>query len=127
MIKNFLDYYDNRIFIKENGQCDMTPNTVPVTEICIKYGLALNNAGQNINGLQVYPATYFCPWRPYEDRSCFTDDTYTIHHFAGNWLSEKQQKMRKSRLWKIAHELGEIVLRLLGARRYMKLKEIMKI
>lgn len=127
MIKHFLDYYDDRMFIKRNGLYDLTPNPVPITEICIKHGLALNNAAQNINGLQVYPATYFCPWRPYEDRSCFTDDTYTIHHFAGSWLSEKQKKIRKSSLWKIAHGLGGIALRLLGARRYVKLKEIMKI
>jgi len=129
MIKHFLDYYNDRIFIKDNGRYDMTPNPAPITEICIKHGLTLNNAAQNIKGLQVqvYPATYFCPWRPYEDHICFTEDTYTIHYFAGNWLSEKQKKMRKSSLWKIAHELGEISLKLLGIRRYMKLKEILKI
>lgn len=127
MIKHFLDYYNDRMFLKGNGLYDMTPNTVPITEICIKHGLVLNNAPQNIKGLQIYPDNYFCPWRPYENRSCFTDDTYTIHHFAGGWLNANQKKMRSSPLWKIVHAFGKIALKLLGIRRYMKLKEIMKI
>lgn len=127
MIKHFLAYYDDRTFIKDNGLYDMTPNTVPITEICIEQGLLLNNTAQNIKGLQVYPDHYFCPWNPYENRRCFTQDTYTVHHFAGGWLSEEQKKIRSSLLWKIAHEFGKIVLRLLGIKWYMKLKELMRI
>lgn len=127
MIKHFLDYYDDRTFIKDNGLYDTTPNTVPITEICIEQGLLLNNTAQNIKGLQIYPDHYFCPWKPYENRRCFTEDTYTVHHFAGGWLSEEQKKIRNSPLWKIARECGKIVLRLLGIKRYRKLKEVMRI
>jgi mannosyltransferase OCH1-like enzyme len=127
MIKHFLDYYEGRYFIKDNGLGDLTPNTVPITEMCRQQGLILNNAPQNIKGLRIYPETYFCPWKPYENGTCFTENTYTNHHFAGGWFSEKQKKMRSSPLWKVASTIGKIALRLLGIRRYMKLKEIMKI
>ncbi|MFA5322980.1 MAG: glycosyltransferase [Smithella sp.] len=93
MIKHFLDYYTNRTFMKDEGLYDMTPNTLPITEICLEHGLVLNNAPQNIKGLQIYPDNYFCPWRPYENHSCFTDDTYTIHYFAGGWLNANQKKI----------------------------------
>ena len=37
----FLDYYQDRTFVGENGQYDMTPNTMIITAICQKHGLIL--------------------------------------------------------------------------------------
>jgi len=127
LIKEFLDYYDGRSFIKEDEKYDLTPNTNNITTICTRYGLKSNNQLQLVRGLTVYPMTYFCPWKPNEKKHSFTENTYTIHHFEGSWLTIEQKKMRKSPFWPVAHELGKLALKILGSKKYMKLKELMKI
>ncbi len=59
--KEFLTYYDNIHFIKENGEFDLTTNVTRLTDICLKYGLVQNNTMQIINGLTLLPKDYLCP------------------------------------------------------------------
>lgn len=93
IFKQFLDYYDNSSFIKENGEYDLTANPVPITKICCKNGLKLNGKEQNLGDLVVYPMTYFCPYNPYRKGSSrFTKKTYAIHWFNGSWLKEEEKK-----------------------------------
>lgn len=91
LFKEFLDYYKDVTFIKEDGTFDVTTNVVIMTKICDKYGLKKNNQFQNIKGFILYPKTYFCPLNFDGKKSDFTDKTYTIHHFAGSWHSKDEQ------------------------------------
>lgn len=93
IFKEFLDYYNDRNFILENGQFDPTPNPVPITAACVRHGLEFNNSEQRLDGITVYPMTYFCPFNPYrKGDDCFTEDTYAIHLFNGAWIDEKTKK-----------------------------------
>ena len=88
----FLKQYEDRTFVKEDNIYDLTPNVVKLTEICEKYGLEKNNKLQIVNGLTIYPKTYFCPLNFNSDKSDFSSDTHLIHHFAGSWISEEEKK-----------------------------------
>lgn len=81
-----LAYYDGRHFVNEEGVCDLTTNVVTITNYMLSHGLKRNNAFQQFPGLiTFYPKDYFCP-KSYEDGKIYlTDNTYTIHHFAGSW------------------------------------------
>ena len=92
--KELLDYYNDRHFILKNGMLDTTTNVVIITNICSKYNLNLNNKYQEIEGFALYPSDYFCPKSHKTGEITLTDNTVTIHHFAGSWLTDKDIKHR---------------------------------
>jgi len=81
-----LAYYDGRHFVNEQGELDLTTNVTTITNYMLPYGLKQNNTLQQFPGLiTFYPKDYFCP-KSYEDGKVYlTDNTCTIHHFAGSW------------------------------------------
>lgn len=103
LFKEFLDYYNNRHFILDNGKLDMTTNVKIITDICKKYGLKKNNKYQEVNDFVLYPSDFFCP----KDNNMIriTDNTVAIHHFAGSWLSTEAKK-RKRLLQKLCDKFG---------------------
>ena len=84
-----LHHYDNLHFVKEDGSLDLTTNVVTITNYMLKYGLKQNNTYQDFPDLiTMYPKDYFCP-KSYKDGKIYlTDNTVTIHHFAGSWVSD---------------------------------------
>lgn len=91
IFKNFIDYYVDRHFKKENGVYDMTPNTVPISKICREYGMIEKNIRQKLNYITIYPEDYFCPKSIIDGKIRLTENSYTIHHFDGSWQSEKSK------------------------------------
>lgn len=89
LFKELLHDYDDAHFIKEDGSYDLTTNVIRITNTCLKYGLILNNTLQTVNGFTLLPSDFLCPkdWRTGE--ITITDNTYTIHHFDGSWLTDE--------------------------------------
>ena len=93
LIKELLDYYNNRHFCDENGNIDMTPNTIPVTRILSGYGLKPENVIQRLENITVYPEEYFCPKNPWTNEINITENTYAMHLFAGAWNDKAKSEM----------------------------------
>lgn len=89
--KLLMSYYDNRTFIKADGTYDITTNVEIITNYCKSNGLKLNNNLQDINGFILYPKEYFCPKNHVSGEINLTDNSYTIHHFAGSWMPRKNK------------------------------------
>ena len=87
MFKDLLDYYKDKHFVKEDGSLDLTTNTETITNIFLKKGFIQNNQFQEIDGFRLYPNEYFCPKNSVTLEVNITKNTYTIHHFAGTWVS----------------------------------------
>ncbi|SFB29980.1 Glycosyltransferase sugar-binding region containing DXD motif-containing protein [Cohnella sp. OV330] len=86
-IKELLDYYDGRSFLRPDGTLDTTTNTAVISQICEKHGLKLNGRQQTLsNGVVFYPRCYFSPYDYINGGSFRTADSHTIHHFAQSWL-----------------------------------------
>ncbi|MDQ0243677.1 mannosyltransferase OCH1-like enzyme [Bacillus fengqiuensis] len=76
-----LDYYN------ENNDFNLTPNTQIISSIFESMGLNRNGSYQILeNDFHLYPRDYFCPIGFDNEKKHFTENTYTIHHFAGSWL-----------------------------------------
>lgn len=91
LFKEFLDEYENRSFINEDGTYDLTTNVVTITNYCVKYGLILNNTKQTINDFTLYPKDYFCPKNYETGKITCTSNTYVIHHFSASWIPLKMK------------------------------------
>ena len=86
-----LHNYDNLHFIQPDGSYDMTTNVKRITDVCLKYGLQLNNQFQTVNGFTFFPKEYFCPKDYDRETYMITQNTYTIHHFNGSWLPDEDR------------------------------------
>lgn len=91
IIKEFMQYYQCRSFFYDDGTENKEANVVMMTEICKKYGLITNNTEQTIQGMHIFPKTYFCPLDFYMNKD-FSDNTYAIHYFDASWLDEETKK-----------------------------------
>ncbi|MDM1507652.1 glycosyl transferase [Myroides odoratimimus] len=99
-VSDMLEYYENRSFIKSDGEMDMTTNVNVITDIMKIKGLVLNNSFQIIpNYIAFYPSDVFCPKSHLDGKIRKTDNTVAIHHFAGSWLSKTERRNKKIKVF----------------------------
>jgi hypothetical protein len=92
IVKKMLELYNNISFKNHNGSCNILPCTVYNTMIMQQEGFIMNDVQQTINNVTVYPKDYFCP-KDYNTRIInITENTHTIHHFEGSWLTAGQKE-----------------------------------
>lgn len=94
-VKYLKSYYlPDRSFYNTDGQIDMTTNTATITRMTVdKYGIKLNNKLQVFNDFVMYPSEYFCPKSWSTHKINITENSYTIHHFAGSWVPREDRKL----------------------------------
>ncbi len=96
-IKSLLHDYDNLHFIN-NGNMDLTPNTIRITKTTIdKFKLIPHSSYQKLgNGVvTIYPHDFFCPKSHITNEIEITENTHTIHHFAGSWMRPEEIERKK--------------------------------
>jgi hypothetical protein len=124
IFKELLDYYNDKHFVKENGEFDLTTNVTIFTNIFEQKGLLRNNTQQTIAGFTFFPKGYFCPGD--HDRLHRKDQVYTVHHFAGSWLPEEEIRKRNSfsykLKWKIIRTARKVMIAVLGEKKFDKLR-----
>lgn len=82
-INYLLKQYQNKSFINENWDYDLTPNTELITQILIdRFWLRLNNKFQKLKYINVFPEFYFSPKDLNSWKIKLTKNTYCIHHFS---------------------------------------------
>lgn len=111
MFIELLKEYDYAHFIRDDGTYDTTTNVARITKTCLKYGLKLDNTFQTVNNFTLFPSEYFCPKDWDTGTIEFTENTYTIHHFAGSWLSTTAKLKKK-------------IKKILGPELTMKIKAV---
>ncbi|MDD3414643.1 MAG: glycosyltransferase [Lachnospiraceae bacterium] len=92
LYKELLDDYKNRAFVLPDGSMDLTSNVYVITKTCLKHGLIQNNMYQSVDGFVLYPSEFFCPKNHKTGEIHRTNNTVTIHHFAGSWVTGKDKK-----------------------------------
>lgn len=98
-IKEMLAVYKNRHFRNRNGEYDLTPcpvvNTVALKNCGLKTGIKASRNIQVLDGMKVLPISYLNPLNSETTRTVITKQTFTIHHYAASWNTEKQKRIRK--------------------------------
>ena len=83
-VKEQLNYYQGRHFVKNDGTLDMTTNVRFVTEHMREHGFVQNGKEQNYSDLHIFPVEYFCP-RQTTGEYVRTENTYCDHLGMGSW------------------------------------------
>lgn len=85
-IVKFLESYDKRHFVLDNGCRDETPNTETIMKIMNGYGLDAPTKITRIDGIcSIYPKDYFSVKELETGRYFITDNTCCIHDFSCSW------------------------------------------
>lgn len=113
LIKQLLDRYERRPFIKDDGTMDMEP----IPYIIRRYIDALyeykviskkEDFSSNPTVFNVFTAEYFSPKRYDTGEIEITSNTFSIHNFAGSWLSKEQSipsLTERIKVWVVRHLL----------------------
>lgn len=90
LLKQFLDSYNCRAFLKQDGSLDQTTNVEELTKLLIeKYSLKLNGKQQVLlKDIMIYPTDYFSPYDYIQGKLNRTPNTYSIHWFSQTWVGQ---------------------------------------
>ena len=102
-IHHMVDVYSKMHFINPDGTYNQYTIVQAFTEYLETKGLKCNDTLQVVDGFAVFPHEYFCPTDYVWSMQDFTKNTCSIHHYAGSWLSPKDQRKiaMKKRIYKI--------------------------
>lgn len=102
-LKKCLDSYEGETFIRSDGSYYTYTINQRMTKLLQEDGFIPNGKKQIIDGVTIYPMTYFCPISMLPDtvRDCKSKNTYCIHV----WGS-KELKRERSFLVRFAHKTG---------------------
>lgn len=85
IIYQTLQVYKNVHFLENN-----TMNTKVVgeyfSEVLSEHGFNYKNEKQICDSFTIFPSTYFCPTDGYGNKIAFSNNTYSVHLYAGSWL-----------------------------------------
>lgn len=90
-VKEQMNAYLSRHFIREDNSMDITTNVTFITQRMIAQGFICDGKEKDFQGLHVFPVDYFCP--------CLTtgeiiksENTYCEHKGMASWTSKKSIK-----------------------------------
>lgn len=115
-VGELLHDYDGRHFVLADGSLDVSTNVDAITAHMLERGFVPSSSYQDFPGLVTfYPRDYFCPLSWSGEESHFSDNTVTIHHFAGSWLDWKGRLFRQHpAIYKVLHALTHPITHLRG-------------
>lgn len=89
-----LSDYDDRHFFKSDGTYDLTTNVEVITRLTVeRYHLHLNGEKTMFGENMVFlPFDYLCAKSLETGEILRSENTFTIHHFAGSWLPEETRR-----------------------------------
>ncbi len=86
VVRSLMTAYENIAFVKDDGELDVTPNTVRLLDMFAERWDVRPSDGYDTvrfaDGCVVFPCTYFLP-----------EDGYTFHHYAATWLDAWLRKV----------------------------------
>lgn len=90
-----LEIYSHLHFVNPDGTYNTKTVVHYTTELLCKYGLKGIYDIQSCADFQIYPREYFSPKNAVTREVVLTDNTYTIHHYDGSWLSKSIRRRQR--------------------------------
>lgn len=114
-LKEMLDFYNRRehFSIEDGTVVDYT------SEILRKHGLLEKHCIQEVCGITIYPAEYFCPMDSTTGIVTLTENTVSIHHYSCSWMDHNTLS------WRI-HQLKNRMIGIFGEKWIMKISGLLR-
>lgn len=87
-----LKLYDDFSFEKEDGTWNQLPCPQLQNEVYRRNGFINNGKYQRLGTAIIYPPAVLSPKDLYTGEVSLTTHTYSIHHYDGSWIDDKQKK-----------------------------------
>lgn len=125
-VKKILDDYKDRHFIKNDGNLDLSPCPILNSKVFLNEGFKLNNIFEKIDGVAVYPINVFNPKGGFGQKITLSNETLSIHHFDGSWLS-KEELERANKFIYLRKKYGEKRAKVIYNTLYLPYRVLSKI
>lgn len=89
--REMIHLYEQKHFINKDGSYNLTTIVEYTTDLLMKHGMKNKVGIQKISDITIYPTTFFSPIDILTKKIYITENTYTIHHFSGSWLSGRKR------------------------------------
>lgn len=97
LMKRFMEFYNRDFF--SDGVMNVCDNTSVLTGFLRDQGLVMNRQSQQVGDIHILAREFFYPKKLSEDKFAITDDTISIHHASGSWMSERQRRRGSNIFW----------------------------
>lgn len=91
LIKEILDIYMDKHFLKADGTLNSETIVTITTKLLCQKGMRNTNDVQQVESVWIYPKDYFCPKDYYTGELNITPNTYSIHHYSATWIPLEQR------------------------------------
>lgn len=86
-VKEFLDQYQNKLFLLEDGSLNTETNVRILTRLLKQKGLLSNGTCQKLDGIMIYPQKFFSSNNFYNIFKIYCNTAYAYHHYAASWYN----------------------------------------
>lgn len=113
LLKDMLCLYEGLTFAFPSGELNKKTVVEYFSEILLSKGLEPKPEIIEFAGMFIYPPDYFCPKSSEFGKIHISENTRTIHHYAGSWIGPKQR-------------VANLLIRIFGKKLIMKLWNLIK-
>ena len=107
--KKMLQVYADLEYLKADGSFDNATIVTYTTRELYNHGMVPSDDLQEVDGIWIYPADYFCPMDSTTGITTITDRTVSIHHYDCSWMDHRSLNFRK-------HQIKNVFFRLIGLK-----------
>lgn len=132
ILKELMADYERIPFLLPDGSPDITSCPIRNTEVFLRHGLKQDDSCQILDGsILILPSIMLCPMSYNMREKDGFENAYSIHWFSASWYEKAHREQRDAWLREVRkdkrrHLPNRILMKLLGADRYEKLKRFIK-
>ena len=116
--QRMLKTYDSQRFINTDGSHNNMTIVSYTTKELYAYGMKPSEDMQEVEGIWIYPADYFCPMDSTTGIITKTKRTVAIHHYDCSWMDHNTISFR-------VHKLKNFLFRIIGQKAAQKINLIL--
>lgn len=103
LYREVLDFYQARHFLDADGNADTTTVVYYMSHILYAHGWRAIGEIEEVCGVHIYPAAYFCPMDYDTGKVNITDCTHSIHWYKASWFTKGNKMAKAVDRWCLNH------------------------